>query len=136
MHRILRNFDRPVDSFGPIIPSAARDLKYILIYLCLTGVLSSCSSTKGMVNAKEGETTKDAASALGVVAGSYTGKTMTPEELQKAAKDIESDEEAQSAINAITAAPKIKYSPATGKRYSGDLEYDPETGVKLLPLEP
>ena len=118
MRRILRNFN-------------------LLVCLALVGGLGACSSTKGMVNAKEGETTKDAASALGVVAGSYTGKTMTPEELQKAAKNIESDEQAKSAINAMTAAPSIKYSPVNGKRYSGDLEYDPENpNVKLLPLEP
>lgn len=29
------------------------------------------------------------------------------------------------------AAPVIKYSPTTGKHYSGNLEFDPETGEKL-----
>ena len=28
-----------------------------------------------------------------------------------------------------------KYSPATGKHYSGALEYEPGTGVKLMPVE-
>ena len=28
-------------------------------------------------------------------------------------------------------APVIKYSPTTGKHYSSDLEFDPETGEKL-----
>jgi len=28
-----------------------------------------------------------------------------------------------------------KYSPVTGKHYSGALEYEPGTGVKLLPVE-
>jgi hypothetical protein len=28
-----------------------------------------------------------------------------------------------------------KYSPATGRHYSGALEYEPGTGVKLLPVE-
>ena len=89
-----------------------------------------------MVNSKDGETTKDAASAMAVVAGSYTGKPMTEEELKQKAKEINADPEAQSAIRAITSVPQIKYSPVTGKRYSADMEYEPETGVKLLPLEP
>jgi len=102
----------------------------------LAAVLSSCSSSKGLVNSDGGETTKEAVNAMGVVAGSYTGKPMTEEELQQKAKEIDADPEAQSAIQAITSAPQIKYSPVTGKRYSGDLEFDPETGAKLLPLEP
>jgi hypothetical protein len=28
-----------------------------------------------------------------------------------------------------------KYSPVTGKHYSGALEYEPGTGVKLIPVE-
>ena len=28
-----------------------------------------------------------------------------------------------------------KYSPATGKHYSGALEFEPGTGVKLIPVE-
>ena len=28
-----------------------------------------------------------------------------------------------------------KYSPVTGKHYSGELEYEPGTGVKLVPVE-
>ena len=28
-----------------------------------------------------------------------------------------------------------KYSPVSGKHYSGALEYEPGTGVKLLPVE-
>lgn len=61
--------------------------------------------------------------------------------MREVAKKLQSDEEAQTAVEAISESLEgkninIKYSPATGKRYSGDLEYDPETGVKLIPLEP
>jgi hypothetical protein len=31
--------------------------------------------------------------------------------------------------------PVEKYSPLTGKHYSGALEYEPGTGVKLVPVE-
>lgn len=117
MHRIRRNFN-------------------FLYTGLLVALLSSCSSSKGLVNTEGGETTKEAVSAMGVVAGSYTGKPMTEAELQQKAKEIDADPEAQSAIQAITSAPQIKYSPVTGKRYSADLEYEPETGAKLLLLEP
>ena len=117
MHRIRRNFS-------------------LLLMGLSTSILSSCSSSKGLVNSKGGETTKEAVSAMGVVAGSYTGKPMTEEEIQQKAKEIDADPEARSAIEAITSAPQIKYSPVTGKRYSADMEYEPETGAKLLPLEP
>lgn len=117
MHRIRQSFN------------------FLLIGL-LAATLSSCSSSGGLVNSKGGETTKEAVSAMGVVAGSYTGKPMTDEEIQQKAKEIDADPEAQSAIQAITSAPQIKYSPVTGKRYSADMEYEPETGAKLLPLEP
>jgi len=55
-------------------------------------------------------------------------------------KQLRQDENARSAVETIAESldsnkVMIKYSPATGKRYSADQEYDPETGVKLLPLE-
>lgn len=63
------------------------------------------------------------------------GRELTEEEVEDVIKDIESDEEARSAVETISdfmsAPARIKYSPATGKRYSADLEFDPETGVKL-----
>jgi hypothetical protein len=66
---------------------------------------------------------------------------MDEAKMKEVARQIQTDKEAQSAIQAISGSLEgsdshIKYSPVTGKRYSGDMEYDPETGVKLLPLEP
>ena len=102
-----------------------------------------CANTKGkeLIKASQQEELHEAAGALGAVAGSYAGKQLSEEELKALARQIEKDEEAQSAIRAITGSMEsnsanIKYSPKTGKRYSGDLEYEPGTGVKLLPLEP
>jgi len=77
---------------------------------------------------------------LEAVAESYTRKDLSDEEVKILAKDLQTDEEAQSAIKVIADSlenknTNIKYSPVTGKRYSGDLEYDPETGAKLVPLD-
>ncbi len=93
-----------------------------------------------LLNTNEDEDVYDAATALGSVAGSWTGGEMTEQELQEAAKRLQKDPEAKSAIESISTSfdrdrVQVKYSPATGKRYSADMEYDPETGVKLLPLE-
>lgn len=58
-----------------------------------------------------------------------------------------SDKPAESVGTQIEAARKVvgalspdkgsveKYSPVTGKHYSGALEYEPGTGVKLIPVE-
>ena len=115
--------------------------KYFLVSLstiCLLG----CASTKNpIVKTSPEETEQDAVSALGAIASSYTNKEMDEAQLKQVAKDIQSDEQAQSAIKVITDSMEgkttgIKYSPVTGKRYSADLEFDPETGAKLVPLEP
>ena len=51
------------------------------------------------------------------------------------AVDVYQNPESRSAakkILGVDAPPQvIKYSPVTGKHYSGDLEFDPETGAKL-----
>ena len=36
---------------------------------------------------------------------------------------------------APVATPAEKYSPVTGRHYSGALEFEPGTGVKLVPVE-
>ncbi len=59
-----------------------------------------------------------------------SGKEMSDQDVDKLITDIQTDEEAQSAVNSITNSmdpqnqKRIKYSPATGKRYSPNLEYD------------
>jgi hypothetical protein len=106
-------------------------------------LLAGCASSKSadLVVTSGNESPQEAVSALGHVAGAYAGRDLSEAELKKLAQDLQKDEEAQSAVKAIADTMEgksagIKYSPATGKRYSGNLEYDPETGVKLLPLEP
>ncbi|NLE64351.1 MAG: hypothetical protein GX606_00305 [Elusimicrobia bacterium] len=61
--------------------------------------------------------------------------TPTDRGLQAVAVDIYQNRESRSAAEKILGVgykkPVMKYSPATGKHYSGDLEFDPETGVRL-----
>ena len=58
----------------------------------------------------------------------------TAEPFQRVAQDIQKNEGTRSAVQKIIGAGErsvIKYSPVTGKHYSGELDIDPETGVKL-----
>jgi len=86
------------------------------------------------------ETIRQQIDALEKVAESISQQDLSPEQIKRAAKQIQKDPEAQTAVKAITNALqgqkiKAKYSPSTGRRYSADLEYDPETGEKLLSVE-
>ena len=98
-------------------------------------VALGCASARPAKNGAEDQ------KAMTAVIGAVGGKQMTEEEMKKMMKSIENDPEAKSAVESIsntfdpTQGRKIKYSPATGKRYSADMEYDPETGVKLEYLE-
>ena len=81
------------------------------------------------------EDRKDVEGAIETIAEAISGKDMTEEEVDQLKDQLRNDSEAQSAIQAITDSvsekPRIKYSPATGKRYAPHMEVDPETGVKL-----
>ena len=46
-------------------------------------------------------------------------------------------EAAHKVVGAMAPAkvPLEKYSPVTGKHYTGELEFEPGTGVKLVPVE-
>ena len=60
-------------------------------------------------------------------------------DLKALATDMQKNEDTRSAVQKIMGAtsekPVIKYSPVTGKHYSADLDYDPETGTKLEVLQ-
>ena len=106
-------------------------------------LMAGCASSRNssLAVTSKNETQQEAINALEQVAASYAGKELSEEELRKLNEDLQKDPETQSAVKAIADAMEgknanIKYSPATGKRYSGELEVDPENGVKLLPLEP
>lgn len=78
--------------------------------------------------------------AFRAVAESVAGGGLTDSRIRDLERDIRQDPDTRSAVGMITESvggkkPAAKYSPATGKRYAPSMEYDPETGVKLLPVE-
>jgi len=112
--------------------------KYILICVLLMFVIG-CAA-KSRVKQQGKNEVDEALSALESITESLTGKEMDEKQRKEMIRQLRKDEEAQSAIKKIGDAIdnkniKIKYSPKTGKRYSLDMEYCPDTGVKLLPLE-
>ncbi len=93
-----------------------------------------------LLNTRSDEDLGDAVTALESVAGGISARPVRREQLVETVKTLQTDPEAMSAIRTISGsfdptAVTIKYSPVTGKRYSADLEFDPETGARLLPLE-
>lgn len=68
------------------------------------------------------------------VMGGMAGQDVSHEDMRRAVKDVQGNKGSREAVNKILGGGKptvVKYSPLTGKHYSGDLEFDPETGVKL-----
>ena len=108
--------------------------------LCLApcAFLSGCATT-AKKSAAAPETTADQLDAARKVMGAMAGgREVTAADMKRAAQNMRHDEESRSAVQKIlgsTEKPVIKYSPVTGKHYSGDLEYDPETGAKLKVIE-
>lgn len=87
------------------------------------------------------ESSAEMKQAVKTIAESVSGQELSDKDVNRLMKDLREDPEAQSAVTAIKGsisgeqAGRIKYSPATGKRYAPHLEYDPETGVKLEYVE-
>ena len=109
-----------------------------IISVFFVSMLAGCASLSKSRNPAS-EDLKDAASALTAVTGAISDKPLTEKQLHDAARKMRNDPDARSAVDSISSSfdrrGAVKYSPATGKRYSADMEYDPETGVKLLPVE-
>ena len=87
------------------------------------------------------ETGEDAKQAFSAVAGALSGKFLDEDDLRNLEKQIRTDEDAQTAIQAITESvggkvPIVKYCPITGRRYAAHMEYCPEHNVKLKIVEP
>jgi hypothetical protein len=116
-------------------------LCYCLLVLLCSLSLFGCATTSNrpIKSSQPVETTSEQLEAAQKVVGAMGNKEVSREDLKALATDMQRDPESRSAVQKIIGVtdekPVIKYSPATGKHYSGDLEYDPETGVKLEVLK-
>ncbi|MCA9394998.1 MAG: hypothetical protein H6756_09925 [Candidatus Omnitrophica bacterium] len=112
-------------------------MRRLLIALGCALLLTGCETVKNVE--RQREYLEETEVAVGVIAEAVTGQALSEEEKKELQEQIRNDPEAQSAVQAIadshTKPMRMKYSPATGKRYAGHLEVDPETGVKLLWLD-
>lgn len=116
----------------------------MIFKICALAVLlivfvAGCATSSAVKSERESvEETKEALSA---VAGALSGKDLDEEDLRDLEQQIRTDEDAQTAIQAITdsvggKAPVVKYCPVTGRRYAAHLETCPEHNVKLEIVEP
>jgi len=116
-------------------PRISRGLAVFFVIVFLSG----CKTVPPAQSQQE--TGEEAREVLSAVAGALSGKPLDEDDLRNLEKQIRTDEEAQTAIQAITESvggkvPVVKYCPITGKRYSADMEYCPEHNVKLEIVEP
>jgi len=104
-------------------------------------LLFGCATTtnRPLKSSRPVETTSEQLDAAQKVVGAMGNKEVSRKDLNTLATDMQKNPESRSAVQKIIGVsdekPVIKYSPATGKHYSGELEYDPETGVKLEVLK-
>jgi hypothetical protein len=97
---------------------------------CTTTTSSRMYPVRGVSDAKD----------MRAVADAVAGTPLSNSQINKLHQDIQKDPGVRSAVQSVANSlegqkPAMKYSPATGKRYAPNLEFDPETGVKLLPVE-
>ena len=104
----------------------------VIFLFCCAGCASVPVRHAGSI--KPVETADQQLDAVQKVLGGMSGRDVSPQQMKKMTQDIQKNEDTRGVVGKIIGgggAPVIKYSPATGKHYSGDLEVDPETGVKL-----
>jgi len=112
--------------------------KYSLVTFLVLFLLG-CQTTSQVKNSKEDA--KDVREAISTVVGALSGKPLSEEDLNSLEKQVQTDKEAQSAIQAIAdsvggKATHVKYCPVTGKRYASNLEICPEHQVQLEVVSP
>jgi hypothetical protein len=110
-----------------------------LLFLALLFAGCATISQKPVASTKPVETTAEQIDAAQKIVGAMGNKEVSRQDLKALAVDMQKNEDSRSAVQKIIGVtnekPVIKYSPVTGKHYSGDLEYDPETGAKLEVIE-
>ena len=88
--------------------------------------------------AKKAQNTEEMGTALESVAGALVGKELTPEEVKKLKKEIQTDPEARDAVQKITDSLQnpaaVKYCPVDGQRYAPHLKLCPVHKVELKNL--
>ncbi len=121
-----------------------RLVRFFLFSLISVHLLVGCGTTRqgrsSPSHSASHENLEDEISALQSVAGAISGKTLTEDDMKNLAKDLRSDEDAKSAVQAITQSMNspgnvIKYCPIDGARFSAKFTTCPTHGVVLKEVE-
>jgi hypothetical protein len=107
-----------------------------LLILCFCFISGGCASRPARLSPEGGsaETAAQQIDAVQKVVSGMTGRQVSSEDMRRVAREVEKDPESRAVMQKILSSgsvPREKYSPATGKHYSAELEFDPETGVRL-----
>ena len=103
--------------------------------LAADGASCATSGRRGGVPVRESP--REVGTAVGSVVGGLTGQDVSEADLRRLIKDIQKDEEARSAVEAIGTAlsptpVRVRYCPVTGKHYSARVKICPIHNVPLL----
>jgi len=101
--------------------------------------LAGCQSTKTFDSSSNSKV--EVKDSLKSVLGALSSSEVDDQDLKKLEKDIRTNPETRSAVEAITDSvsgiPKeIKYCPETGKRYASHIQVCPKHQIELLEVTP
>lgn len=118
----------------PMFPFYGALSGFLILSFCLLS--GGCASRTARLSpaGASAETAAQQMDAVQKVVSGMTGKQVSSEDMRRVAREVEKDPEARAVMQKILSSgsvPREKYSPATGKHYSAELEFDPETGVRL-----
>lgn len=107
------------------------NMKFCVVLLWCMCVLSGCVSARPSAPLSSPE---DQLQMVQKVVGGMSGREVSNADMKRVVRDVQQNPNSRAAVNKILGAGDpvvVKYSPVTGKHYSGNLDVDPETGVKL-----
>jgi hypothetical protein len=113
---------------------------FFIVILILAGCRKTSPNIQDENFITHRSTNKEDASAMTAVAGYWAGRKFNPQELEAISKQIQKDQEAQSALQKVGSTfsgrlSRVRYCPVDGKHFSARLEICPEHTVKLKELE-
>lgn len=110
-------------------------MRQVFAAIVLLSFLAGCQTQQPKPKAGAAETI----SALTTVTSGLTNKPVTEADLRNVAQQASSDPQTRSALREINGAlsPQhtVKYCPLNGQRFSADMEYCPNSNVKLKWVE-
>lgn len=117
---------------------SSRSLSSILFIVIFMSGFSGCQTTKSTIS--QTDVRDDQEKTIRAIAGSLRGKELSDAELKNLTQQIQTDEEARSAIQTISnsmggKSVQVKYCPVCGKRFAARMELCPDDHSALKEVD-